>query len=162
MPKLSFSGIDEYFGKLNALEKSTQGLIKRAVFDGAAVAVEAVRAQIKALPEVEDHYVAEANRPIRGITATQKRGLLDGLGLSKMQNSNGFINTKTGFSGYNSTKTRKYPNGQPNALIAGAVNSGSSVRTKIPFVSKAAKAAKPGAEAAMQKRFDEDTKKLMN
>ena len=62
-----------------------------------------------------------------------------------MQNDNGFLNVKIGFDGYNNVRTRTYPKGQPNALIARATESGSSVRKKTPFIRPAVNASKKQA-----------------
>ena len=135
-------------------------MIKRAVYDGAAVVLAAVVSEINGLPVIENRYNV-TKLPMLGVPETQKRGLLAGVGLAKMQNQGGFINTKLGFDGYNGVRNGKYPNGQPNALIAQSVNSGSSVRVKIPFINRAVKAAKAEAEAAMAARFDADTQNIM-
>lgn len=160
MATLTFEGINEYAEKLKKMSDKAEGMIKRAVYDGAGVVLRAAIAEISALPVIENRYNV-TKLPMRGVTETQKRGLLAGIGLAKMRNDNGFINTKLGFDGYNGVRSQKYPNGQPNALIANAVNSGSSVRVKIPFINRTVKAAKEGAEAAMAERFDADTQTNM-
>ncbi len=162
MAKISFPGVDLYAEQLSQFTEKSEGMIKCAVYDGARPVMTAMQAEIAALPEIESRYYKNGrNLPLRGVTKTQKKGLLDGIGFAKMRNDNGYVNTKIGFDGYNGVRSKKYPNGQPNALIARAVNSGSSVRVKIPFVNRAVKAAKEQAEAAMKKRFDEDTKEIM-
>ena len=160
MATFQFKGIDAYASKISSLVEKSEGMIKRAVYDGAAVVLQTVIAQISALPVIKNRY-HKTELPLRGVTETQKRGLLHGIGLSKMRNDSGFINTKLGFDGYNAVRSKKYPNGQPNALIANAINSGSSVRSKDPFVNRAVKAAKAPAEAAMKARFDKDTENMM-
>ena len=160
MATFVFEGINEYARQIASLTEKSEGMIKRAVYDGAAVVLDAVVAEIEALPVIENRY-RSTDIPMSGVTETQKKGLLEGVGLAKMQNQDGFINTKLGFDGYNGAKSKKYPNGQPNALIARAVNSGSSVRVKNPFINRAVKAAKARAEAAMAARFDEDTRNMI-
>ena len=155
MAKFEFDGLDEYLKTLRTMDGKTNGLIKRAVYDGAAEVAKSVKSAIEGLPEV-DGYTKPYDLPVKGVTAEQKRGLINGMGLSQMNNDGGFINTKLGFDGYNSVKTKKFPNGQPNALIARSVNSGSSTRQKIPFVNNAVKSAKARAEKAMASRFDAD------
>ena len=59
------------------------------------------------------------------------------------------LNTKIGFDGYNDVKTKKYPNGQPNMMIARSINAGTSFRRPYPFVQRCGKNAKLPAEAAM-------------
>lgn len=161
MAKMRFKGIDEYAAQLQKLDNLSTGMIKRAVWEGASVIANAVKAEIKALPEISEREAMIRTEQITGITPTQKRGLIEGCGLAKMQNEGGYINTKLGFAGYNATKTRAYQNGQPNLLIARAVNSGSSVRARNPFINKAVKAAKERAEAAMAASFDKDTAKTI-
>lgn len=160
MATFQFSGIDEYASKVSSLVEKSEGMIKRAVYDGASVVLEAVIAEIDALPVIKNGY-RRTTLPMTGVTETQKRGLLAGVGLAKMRNDSGLVNTKLGFDGYNAVRTNKYPNGQPNALIARAVNSGSSVRVKNPFINRAVRAAKAKAEAAMAGRFDADTQNMI-
>lgn len=160
MATFQFEGINAYASQISSLIEKSEGMIKRAVYDGAAVVMAAVVSEISALPVIENRY-RSTSLPMRGVTATQKAGLLAGVGLAKMKNESGFINTKLGFNGYNGVRDGKYPNGQPNALIARAVNSGSSVRVKIPFINRAVKAAKAQAEAAMSARFDADTQNMI-
>ena len=159
MAKIQMQGIDEYIAKLEKI-KNPEGLIKRAVYDGAAVLAEAVLKSIDSIPENNGKYVP-GNVMIQGLSREQKQGLREGLGIARMQNDKGFINTKIGFDGYNNVKTKKYPNGQPNALIARAVESGTSRRQKYRFVSKAATSARAAAEQAMADRMDQDLKNTM-
>ena len=159
MATMTFQGIDAYAEQINRLSDKAEGMIKRAVYDGAAVVMTAVVSEINGLPVIENKYRV-TTLPMHGVTETQKQGLLAGVGLAKMQNQNGFIHTKLGFTGYNGVRSPKYPHGQPNALIARAVNSGSSVRVKIPFINRAVNAAKAQAEAAMAARFDADIQNM--
>lgn len=160
MAQFQFQGLDEYLKTLSQLDGKTSGLIKRAVYDGAAVVADAVAAAIDKLPE-RDGYATPNELPLSGITDDQKRGLKNGLGLTKIANENGYINTKLGFDGYNTVKSKKFPNGQPNALIARSINSGSSVRMKNPFVNNAVKSVQTKAEQAMAARFDADLSQIM-
>ena len=72
----------------------------------------------------------------------EKQGLLEGFGISPMENENGYYNVKLGFDGYNSVKTHKYKQGQPNVLIARITESGSSYRAKTPFIRPAVNSTK--------------------
>ena len=86
---------------------------------------------------------------------------MDGFGISRLKDDDGFVNVKLGFDGYNSTKTEKYPNGQPNVLIARSVNSGTTFRKKTKFVDKAVDSAKKAAEAAMDAACSREIEKIM-
>lgn len=159
MASLKMQGLDEYIQKLEKV-KNAEAMIKRAVYDGAAVVAKSVSAAIDQIPENSGEYVP-GDGAITGISRDQKRGLKEGLGLAKMQNDSGFINTKIGFDGYNSVRTKKYPNGQPNSLIARAIESGTSRRPKYRFVAKATSQAAAAAEKAMADRLDQDLKNTM-
>ena len=153
MARLQFKGLDTYIAQLEKAADKTTGLMKRAVFDGAAQVANAAHAQVAALPVV-DEYTPPSKLPIRGIRQEQKQGLLAGLGLAKMRDDGGYINTHIGFDGYNSF-------GQPNSMIARSINSGSSTRAKIPFMQRAISASKGAAEGAMAARFDADIKSII-
>lgn len=71
-------------------------------------------------------------------------------------------NVKLGFDGYNEVKTRKYPKGQPNQLIARVTESGSPYMDKTPFMRMAVNATRKPALAEMQKVIDEESKKIMD
>lgn len=157
MATFQFGGIDNYIKQLNKLQQSAKdGVIGKAVYAGADVVANSVRAAIQSLPEGK-----EGDSSIGIVTPAQKRGLLEGFGISRMRDDNGFVNVKLGFDGYNSVKTKKYPNGQPNALIARAVNSGTSFRKKTRFVDKAVNSAKKAAEAAMDAACSREIEKIM-
>lgn len=160
MAKLKFQGLEEYEEKLLKLKNLSKEMIGEAVFDGAAVVADAVKQSIQSIP-VDERY-ASGNATLYGITSEQKQGLLDGFGIARLQNNNGYMHVKLGFDGYNSVKTKKYPNGQPNSVIARSVNSGTSFRQRIPFVDNAVNSAKSKAEQAMQEKLDESIKDIMS
>ena len=158
MARFEFGGIDNYIKQLNKLQAATKDdVIGKTVYAGAAVMADAVRATIQALPEGK-----ESEAVFGVITPAQKRGLLEGFGISRIEDDNGFVNVKLGFDGYNSVKTRKYPNGQPNALIARAVNSGTSFRKKTKFMDKTVNSKKKATEAKMAEVCDREIKKAMS
>ena len=155
-----FVGLTEYLKKLDTLGVKSTGFLKRAVYDGAAVVGRAMRSQIEALPVNDGKYVP-GNAQIIGVSQEQKRGLLDGLGFTKMHDKGGVIYTKLGFDGYNSVKTKKYPKGQANAMIARVVESGSSARRKTPFIRPAVNRVKERAIQRMAEKLDETINQIM-
>ena len=156
MAKIEFQGIDEYFDKLKIIGDKATGLCKRAVYDGAAIVADAVRAEVQALPTT-DH-----NETPQGVFSYEKDGLLDGLGIAKIKDDNGVVSTRVDFDGYNRMKSKKYPHGHPNSMIARAINSGTSKRPKNPFMNRAANKAKAKANAAMGARMDADIDEIMS
>lgn len=160
MATFQFGGIDNYIKQLNKLQQSTKDdVIGKTVYAGAAVVADAVKDAIRALPVGSGH--AAQGELVDTVTLPQKEGLLDGFGISRMKDDDGFVNVKLGFAGYNATRTDKYPQGQPNALIARAVNSGTTFRKKTRFVDKAVNSAKKAAEAAMDAACNREIEKIM-
>ena len=155
MARLDFKGLDEYLTKLSTIEKDTTGICKRALYEGAGVLADAVRSEVQSLS------VTDRNTDPQAVFEYERDGLLDGLGVAKMKDNNGYIYTRVDFDGYNRMKSKKYPNGHPNSMIARAINSGTSKRPKNAFMARAVKKAKAGAESAMKKRFDEDLENIM-
>ena len=161
MGTFTFKGLEEYELKLAKLGLNTEKIIGKAVYAGAGVIADAVRKNISSLPNVPPKKAyGTATAPISGVTSVQKAGLLEGFGISKMELSNGYYHVKLGFDGYNRTKTKKYPGGQPNMLIARSVESGTSFRSKYPFVSPAVRSSRKAAEQKIKEVLDEQIKRL--
>ena len=149
-------GLDDYISYLQKVNLFTEEIIGEAVYEMAKVVADKVRANIEALPTVSNQAnIATYKKGYSRLSDEEKQGLLDGFGVSPMQDDGGYINVKLGFDGYNSVKTKKYPKGQPNALIARVTESGSSYRTKTPFIRPAVRATKKTAEQAAQAKIDE-------
>lgn len=149
-------GLDSYIAYLRKIDSISSDMVGEAVYDMAKVVADKVRANIEALPAVSNAAnIATYKQGISRLSEPEKQGLLDGFGVSPIQNNDGYVNVKLGFDGYNSVKTKKYPNGQPNALIARVTNSGSSYRQKTRFVDKAVSSSRKKAEEAGQVKIDE-------
>lgn len=160
MATFQFGGIDNYIKQLSKLQQSTKdGVVGKTVYAGAAVVADSVRRAIQALPVGDGR--AQGGGLVDTVTLPQKAGLLDGFGISRMKDDDGFVNVKLGFDGYNSTRTEKYPRGQPNALIARSVNSGTTFRKKTKFVDKAVNSARKAAEATMDAACSREIEKIM-
>lgn len=154
MAKWKFEGLDEYLRRLEKLQGSSREAIGRAIYDGAGIVAREVADEIKKLPVNNQH---QSN----GVTSVQKAGLIEGFGISHIQDDNSYRNVKLGFDGYNKQRTKNFPKGQPNALIARAINSGTSFRRKNPFVDRATRRAKSKCEAAMRAVIDNAINQIM-
>lgn len=149
-------GLDSYISYLQKIDAVTDEAIGEAVYEMAKVVADSVRSGIQALPTVSNRAnIATYKKGYSRLSDEEKQGLLDGFGVSPMQDDGGYINVKIGFDGYNSVKTKKYPQGQPNALIARVTESGSSYREKTPFIRPAVNASKKQAEQAGRMKIDE-------
>lgn len=158
MAKIEFIGIDDYFKRLDELGKYSIGMCKRALYDGAAVVADAVRAEVNALPTSDRDAKKGDPQPI---LEYEKQGLQEGLGVAKMKDEHGVIYTRIDFDGYNRLKSKKYPNGHPNSMVARAINSGTSKRKKNPFMTRAVNKGRAKAQAAMAARMDADIEEIM-
>lgn len=159
MAKITFPGLNDYELMISKLSKDVGDIAGKAIYAGAGVVADAIKENIKALPIVRG-YGTEKDPLPGGVTAPQKAGLIDGLGISPMQNDAGYLNVKIGFDGYNATKTEKYPQGQPNQLVARGVESGTSWKQKKPFIRPAINASKSRAEAEMARILDQEIEKI--
>lgn len=138
MATISFKGLDEYRDVMMKLQLKTDFIIKPAVYEGAAIVVK------------------EVKKSLDRVTSSQATGdLKDSIGLSPMENNNGFINTKLGFEGYD----RK---GDPNIVKARALESGTSKQQKKPFIRPAVNKVREEAENRMAVVVSEQIEKLLN
>ncbi|MBS6367025.1 MAG: hypothetical protein KH420_06710 [Clostridiales bacterium] len=161
MAVIRFKGLEEYELKLSRLEKMTEELAGRAIYAGAGIVADEIRKGIESLPVVRG-YGTDSDPLPGGVTSSQKKGLQEGLGITPLEDKDGFYNVKIGFDGYNQTRTKEHPQGQPNQLVARGVESGTSWKQKHPFVRPAVTRSKPIAEKKMQEVLDYEMKKIMD
>lgn len=136
MAKFKFEGIDKYTEALDKIGgKRAEGILKYAVYPGAAVIADAIRSAGEQHKDTGD--------------------MMDSLTLASMRNDSGYVNTKIMFDGYD----RK---GVPNAIKAASLESGNSRGQKAThFISKAVKGSKDKAISEMQKALDEKIGQIM-
>lgn len=158
MAKIELKGVDVYIRQIQALQQSSENMCKAIVYPGAAVLAEKIRAETEALPTISD---AEALGNFRSgqvndaLSESQKAGLVESLGISGIKKDRrGMVQTSVGFTGYNSIKSNRWPNGQPNAMVARSLEKGTSFLKRDRFVERAVKAAREEAIAAMAAEAD--------
>lgn len=137
MAKIELKGFENYAKQMEKLAGSVDMVIKPAVYDGARVAADAIRAGIEALP------ADDSSRRHCVLTQTEKEGLLEGLGIAAMQKEKGAVNVRIGFEGYNAK-------GKANAMVARSLVKGTSFLKPNRFVAKATKKVKPEVLKVMQ------------
>lgn len=152
---------EEYLLKLSRLEQNADSIIKQAVYQGAKVVGDAIKGEAEALP-VEPFRKLGPGEAFTGVTPEEKEAIVQGFGLSDMEQDRSGWNTKAGFAGYvTRQKTKKYPKGTPVPMLVRSIESGSSVRRKIPFVRRAVKASQPQAVRAMGDTVEQEIKQTM-
>lgn len=160
MAKWTMHGMDEYAAYLQKIGKNTREILGSGVYAMADVVADAIRKNIESLPAMHDIEGIQAYRQGRKakLTISEKKGLEEGFGVSSMQDERGYLNVKLGFDGYNGVRTKKYPKGQPNVLIARITESGSSYREKTPFIRPALRQTQNEALKKGQKAIEEKIK----
>ncbi len=163
MARMQIKGLDEYLSAISELGNKTEKLTSEAIYNGANIMADEVRNKIEGLSTVNENYNRAAYRKgYRGkLSEEQKKGLLDSLGIAKLEQSPAYKNVRIGFDGYNNVKTKKYSNGQPNQLIARVVESGTSYTKKQPFFRPAVNAKKKTVEDKMAETFEKGIDKIM-
>jgi len=164
MARITFKGLKEYELKLAALKEVSRDIAGKAIAAGAAVIADQVKTNLNGLNTTDDGLAlaAYSQKKPTYLTRRAKDGLIESFGITPMTTDNdGFYNVKLGFDGYNEIKTKKYPKGQPNQLLARACESGSTAMIKQPFMQKAVTSSRKKAESKMAEVLDEEIKKRM-
>lgn len=165
MPKLTVD-LDD----LDALERnlrrlgSESGIVaKVSLYDGAKIAADALRKNVDNLervPDIEAIHAARRREPTL-ISVSQKNGLRNGLGISKMKTEANSVYTTISFHGYNTVTSPKWPGGQPNALIAASCEKGSSRMQRQRFIEPALSANRSAILRAMIRTATETITKIL-
>lgn len=160
MGVITFKDGSEYMLKLQMLsERESEAVAGRAIFEGAAMMMRYTKKGIESLQTDERHGTPE--NPTRGPTKAQKEGMMKSAGIAHAREDNGFVNVKIGFGDYNNIKTKRWPKGQPNNMVARSVERGTSFMLPQPFMKRAVKEAKSEVIKAMQEGFNEKMKEIM-
>lgn len=161
MARLDIDGTDEIFNVLREVETCIDDISKMALYDGAKILADEIKSNLKALPTDDPDRKLRDGSQYTSLTTHEKEHLLKGFGISKIQgNSVEGNDVAVGFGGYGDFKTKKYPKGVPNQLIARSVESGSSVRQKHPFVRPAINKVKREVVKKMGETIELEIKKI--
>lgn len=154
MAKVRVVGVDDYLNQLVSMLENSGETAGQMIYKGAGIVADEVKQRIDSIPDRQ--YAGEGVQ--RGVTDNERAGLTESLGISRVQNDRGYYNVKIGFDGYNSYRTKNYPNGHPNSMVARSIESGTSWLQKTPFIAPAVAATRGPAEKAMEQIFDNATK----
>lgn len=161
MATIQFKNGDEYLMKIAKLEAELKDqVLGEAIFGAACIVADEMRSSLEQVPT--DEGFGTSGSPTRGPKKRQKEGLMQSLGIASMQDDGtGYLHVKIGFDGYNDIRTERWPNGQPNQMVARAVEGGTSWMEKNAFVRKAVNASKARAVEFMKQSVDKSTEKIM-
>ena len=156
--RITTFGIDDLVAELQRIENSTDDIMRSVVKDGVNVVADTMKAQLRALKTTkDDKYVGKTSK--RYATKNEKEGLIESMGYTHIDLRDDVYNAKVGFDGYNNTKTKKYPKGQPNPMIANFIDRGTSYMIAQPFITKTKNLAKANALDKMQQALDREITK---
>lgn len=138
------NAVSDYISKLEDLRDQSKGYIGRAIYEGAKIVADKINAEIDDIPKDK-------------IKEVQREGLKEGLGIAKMQEQDGYWNVKIGFDGYNNFKKswRWGEQGQPNAMIARAIERGTYFSHPYKFIQKGINKSRKAAEKKMEETVDQ-------
>lgn len=164
MASIDFKGIEDYSKALSSLFNDSEEIIKKAVYQGAGIVADEIKEGLKGIPTEEGDNglppYAQDGEKLKGVSRRQKADLIDSFGLAPIENDSGYIQTKAGVDGYGSVRTKKYPNGLPNALLMRAVESGTSFREKHPVFRPAVNRSRKRCEAKMGEVIEDEIKRI--
>ena len=162
MATIRFSKLRDYELMLGKIGDASKDICGAAIYEGAKIIADEVKNNLNSLNVTTDELAmlkAKKGEPTY-ITQRAKEGLIKSFGVTPMsQDKDGIYNVKLGFDGYKDVKTKKWPKGQPNQLIARACESGSSAMIKQPFFRETVQKTKKKAESRMAEVLDEKIKK---
>lgn len=148
----SFSAeIEELVQTLNHIADNSEEMAKKAIYEGAKILADQIKSNIESLPTDEEWGTSENLK--KGPSAAEKQEIKEAFGLAEMFDSNGFINTKLGFDGYNS-------DGKALQMIARSINSGTSFMKKNDFFTKGVRQGKERATEKMKEILEQEIENL--
>lgn len=161
MATIQFKKGDEYLMKISRLAAASKDKVcGKAIYGAADIVANQIRSELMSVPTDEKH--GTESEMANGPRKIQKKGLYDSLGIASMQtDERGNMNVKIGFDGYNEVKTKSFPNGQPNQMVARSIERGTSFMQANAFVKKAVSASKKQALDEIRKTVDTEIEKIM-
>lgn len=161
MGKLRIKSLDRQMQQLEKLEANVTSIMQSVLYEGAGVVADAIKQALNAIPVDTESRIGTPEDPVVGLQELQKQGLIDSFGISPMRQEKNEHNVLIGFDGYNDVRTKKYPHGQPNQLIARSLEAGTSFRRPHPFVRPTVRKARRTAEKKMQETLQQEIDKIM-
>ena len=143
---LKIEGMDSITAMLAKAEDSAQGIAAQALYKGAGIVADSISSGARGITTSKFHYAEGWQRKP---SPEEKEALVSAgaAGIAKFQETGNEVNTSVGYSrrGYATINgTRK-----PVAVIANAINSGTSFMKKEPFIRKAVSKSKGQATEAI-------------
>ena len=160
MAKIKAKGIEQYSKALAQLEmRARTEVCGAALYGGADILADAVRSALEEVPT--DTGYGTPDHPLDGPNPAQKAALLDSFGVTPMWDDMGVLDIKVGFEGYNGIRTKRWPKGQPNAMVARSIERGTSFMAAHPVIKKAVASVRKRVLVTMQKSLEMSLDKIL-
>ncbi|MEG1619251.1 MAG: hypothetical protein RR335_06755 [Eubacterium sp.] len=154
--RFAFEASKKFEVALDRYSTDCTEIAKEAIYEGAKIVADEMKNEINKIPRDRYRYLKKGEK-YNVAPEGEKKDLKESFGITKMKEDMMSWNVKIGFDGYGKYKTKKYPNGVPNQLIARAIESGSSVRGKYPFVRNTIKRKKREVVKKMDDVIEKET-----
>lgn len=164
MATIKFEGLEDFINLCIFTDRQLDRVIGRTIYPGGDVMSNAIKNSLQSI-RTDDSFWRFANqygRKIKGPSSRQKQALIDSFGIAQIRKNKYGYNVKCGFDGYNDIVSERWPQGQPNAMIARSVNKGSSFMEAQPFMDTAVSKAEGATIEAMKTQFDKELDKIWN
>lgn len=152
-------GLEDVANMLVNVNKAGEAIAKMATYEGAKVIADGIRASIRDLPVDKPRWL-EGGDQYAVLVEQDKEDLANALGIAEIRKDEDGVRTVIGFAGYGRHKTKKYSKGLPMPMIARAIESGSSVRRKHPFIRPVVRSKKKEVQEAMVRAGREAIEKI--
>lgn len=160
MARMTFKAGEDFALRMSKYGTRSDEIAKKAIYEGASIIADKIKDNLEGLP-VEMFRKLTDGDMFSGIPESQKEDLAASFGVTPIKKDfDGNWTAKIGFDGYGRRPTKKYPQGLPNQLLARAIESGSSVRKKVPFVRPAVNATKRAVIKRMNQVINNEIAKL--
>lgn len=149
--RLKVEGMDELTAMLAKAEDAAPGIAAQALYKGAGVVADEISNGARGLKTTPFRYAAGGRQ--REPSPEEKEALVSAgaAGIARFHKTGNSVDTSVGYgrSGYASVNGKS----KPVAVIANAINSGTSFMKKQPFIRKAVSASQGKATAAIEEEI---------
>lgn len=162
MASIVVEGFSDMIQLMEMTASQTKRICGRALYPGAEIVADICKRKLENLKTDDQLFrITEKFGDLRsGPTTRQKKFLIESMGIARMRKTRDGWDVKLGFDGYNDIVSDRWPNGQPNAVIARSVNKGTSFMRAQPFMEQSIKEGEKACIAAIEKAFDEEIDKI--
>lgn len=164
MASFKCEGMDDFVNLCIFTDKQLDRVIGRSIYPGAKLMANAIKIATEAIP-VDDSYFGfseQYHKKRKGVTSRQKKALIESMGIAEIKKNRYGYNVKVGWDGYNDIVSKRWPKGQPNVVVARALNSGTSFMRKYPFVDMTVNANASKTAEKISEQFDKELDKIWN